>query len=1026
MSNQGHCSVVHENLLSESSVEIVTLDSIENDALITWELDSDRSVFVAQLSVKSCFSYLLQEDIKTFDDVILFIHPEDKELVKQRLIDAVNNHSEYPIILRLLDNQQQYCRLTGVVEGISTQKTRMHVHGRMFEAKLLDYDQAKRSMLDDLLLRLATINWNGSIEFTQFSGQIFDETIKALNLSHLNILFLSDEFNCISPLLPNSSVDFVTDLSASGKALTDDEIKQLKNKVPVLRSTSNSINSTKQHYSSCLLMPISKDGQLIGTVNFCAEGDARHFSLDEHKFCKSIAKLVQRNLKLMQAELLQQQYVQLEQTLNEINNALSCETGAAYFRHFVELIAAKLNCGWVCVGVRHEANVVRSLALFDDGVVSSGDLIDFSASPILDKSFKDVIVEENTWKKHLNPQLKARKIDSFVAIPLISAKGKLQGGLAMCFDHSRTTPHLEKAILSLFSGRLSAEIERQTKEQELRLLAVAFETNEGIIITDPNFDILKVNAAFTTITQFRSEDVIGENINDLTHSDWHTEALGKPLSERISGLDRWSGEDWFCRKNGERYPQRETITAVKDESGAISHYVICFEDISERKSAEEKIKHLAFYDALTGLANRRLLNQKIIEQYNLATKSNLVGALLFIDLDYFKAINDSLGHAVGDFVLERVADRMKEMQRPGDFLARLGGDEFVLLLPELSENPLHAELHTNLIAQQYISALSLPYNYNGQSLHIGASIGVTLYPGKDQQAEDLLKQADTAMYQAKTQGRKSVAFFNSKMQRKADKRLHIHNCLQSAIENKELFLHYQPQHMVQTGEIIGVEALVRWHLGGTQLISPAEFIPVAEETDLIIDIGSWVLKAACEQFIDWQTRGIFVPQISVNVSTKQFHDHNFVDMVMGILDDTGMDPMQLNLEITESVVIEHADDAIRKMTDLKNIGISFAVDDFGTGYSSLGYLKRLPASELKIDRSFIQDIPHNVSDMAIVEAVLAMAKHMGFNVTAEGVESRQQLEFLQRQQCSFYQGFYASKPLASQYFELYVKRMQSC
>jgi diguanylate cyclase (GGDEF)-like protein/PAS domain S-box-containing protein len=1023
MSNKGHCSVAQENLLLDSSAKIVIQNSIENDALITWSLDTGASVFSAQLSAQSIFSYLVREGINTLNDFFSFIHPDDQIVVKQKLGGVINRRTEESIMFRLLDDQGQYSWLTGVTESVSTQCAEKRISGRMFDAQLRDYNLAKRSMLDDLLLRLATINWNGSCEFTRFTNQVFNETIKALNLSDLKICFLSDEFSYVSPLLPDSCIDVVTQLCECGKALTEAEINQLNNNIPVMWDTSC---GSERHFIRCLLLPLFKDDSLIGILSFFTEEDASHFSLDEHQFCESITTLLQRNLKLMQAELLQQQYFQLEETLSEINNALSSETGAAYFRQFVELIAAKLNCGWVCIGVRHESNVVRALALFDNGVVSSGDLIDYSASPITDKYFKDAIVEDNTWEKYLNPQLKARKIDSFVAIPLRSAKGKLQGGLAMCFDHSRTNPHLEKAILTLFSGRLSAEIERQAKEQELRLLAIAFETNEGIIITDPNFDILKVNAAFTTITQFQSKDVIGKNINDLTHSDWHTEALGKPLSERISGLDRWSGEDWFCRKNGERYPQRETITAVKDESSAISHYVICFEDISERKSAEEKIKHLAFYDALTGLANRRLLNQKIVEQYNLATKSNLVGALLFIDLDYFKAINDSLGHAVGDFVLEQVAGRMKEMQRPGDFLARLGGDEFVLLLPELSENPLHAELHTNLIAQQYISALSLPYNYNGQSLHIGASIGVTLYPGKDQQAEDLLKQADTAMYQAKTQGRKSVAFFNSKMQRKADKRLHIHNCLQSAIENKELFLHYQPQHMVQTGEIIGVEALVRWHLGGTQLISPAEFIPVAEETDLIIDIGSWVLKAACEQFIDWQTRGIFVPQISVNVSTKQFHDHNFVDMVMGILDDTGMDPMQLNLEITESVVIEHADDAIRKMTDLKNIGISFAVDDFGTGYSSLGYLKRLPASELKIDRSFIQDIPHNVSDMAIVEAVLAMAKHMGFNVTAEGVESRQQLEFLQRQQCSFYQGFYASKPLASQYFELYVKRMQSC
>lgn len=440
--------------------------------------------------------------------------------------------------------------------------------------------------------------------------------------------------------------------------------------------------------------------------------------------------------------------------------------------------------------------------------------------------------------------------------------------------------------------------------------------------------------------------------------------------------------------------------------------------------SQQEFHRLAFFDALTGLANRRLLNQTIVTQYQLAQDKQVIGALLFIDLDFFKAINDSLGHAVGDGILVEVAERLKEIPCSEDFIARLGGDEFVILLPDVSENPMHAEQHANRLAEQLIERISEPYLYKGQALHIGASIGVTLFPSKDQQADDLLKQADTAMYQAKSNGRKKVAFFDIKMQRKADKRLHLYNCLKSAIAKNELFLHYQPQHIVQSGEVIGVEALVRWHLGAKQLISPAEFIPIAEETDLIIDIGIWVLQAACRQFVEWQAQGVDIPQLSVNVSTRQFHDQNFVDSVLMVLDETGMDPMQLNLEITESVVIEHAEDAIRKMTELKHLGVSFAVDDFGAGYSSLSYLKRLPANELKIDRAFIQDIPRNGSDMAIVEAVLAMAKHMGFNVTAEGVESRQQLAFLQRQQCSFYQGFYASKPLSAEHLALYVKRQK--
>ncbi len=369
-----------------------------------------------------------------------------------------------------------------------------------------------------------------------------------------------------------------------------------------------------------------------------------------------------------------------------------------------------------------------------------------------------------------------------------------------------------------------------------------------------------------------------------------------------------------------------------------------------------------------------------------------------------------------------MASRLKRLVRQGDCLARLGGDEFVLLLPALSISPPQAEMQADLIAERLIGEIAAPYDFRGQVLHIGASVGITLFPGREQEAGDLLKQADTAMYQAKSAGRKTRRFFDASMQLQADRRLHIHNELRSALDNGELTLHYQPQHMVAEGEIIGVEALIRWQPPGRALVSPAEFIPIAEETDLIVDIGNWVLHEACTQYVSWEENGIHVPQLSVNVSAKQFHAPDFVDRIHDVLAATGMDPACLNLEITESVVLGHAEDTISKMAELKTLGISFAIDDFGAGYSSLSYLKRLPADELKIDRSFIQDIPKDGDNMAIVEAVIAMARHMGFNVTAEGVDSRQQLEFLQAQGCHFFQGYLASKPLPVPYLERYVSR----
>ncbi|MFM5817650.1 putative bifunctional diguanylate cyclase/phosphodiesterase [Aeromonas sanarellii] len=604
----------------------------------------------------------------------------------------------------------------------------------------------------------------------------------------------------------------------------------------------------------------------------------------------------------------------------------------------------------------------------------------------------------------------------YYAQPLLDRGGQLLGHLALLFPSQTQTADLG-SVLTIFSVRMVAELERLQSDALMRLSAVAFETHEGIIITDPEFKILRVNYAFSQITGFDSQGVIGLYLgNDL----WS--GLGG-LGYELNALDRWQGETLRLHADGRAYPQWEIVTPVQDDKGGISHYVIFFEDISERKAAERRIQDLAYYDELTGLPNRRQLHETLAQAFAEASREHLIGALLFIDLDHFKTINDSLGHATGDWLLKEVASRLKRLVRQGDCLARLGGDEFVLLLPALSISPPQAEMQADLIAERLIGEIAAPYSHGGQVLHIGASVGITLFPGREQEAGDLLKQADTAMYQAKSAGRKTRRFFDASMQWQADRRLLIHNELRSALDNQELTLHYQPQHMVEGGDLIGVEALIRWQPPGRALVSPAEFIPIAEETDLIVDIGNWVLHEACTQYVSWEENGIHVPQLSVNVSAKQFHAPDFVDRIHDVLASTGMDPACLNLEITESVVLGHAEDTISKMTELKTLGISFAIDDFGAGYSSLSYLKRLPADELKIDRSFIQDIPKDGDNMAIVEAVIAMARHMGFNVTAEGVESRQQLEFLQAQGCHFFQGYLASKPLPVPYLERYVSRL---
>ncbi|WP_429021526.1 putative bifunctional diguanylate cyclase/phosphodiesterase [Aeromonas allosaccharophila] len=697
--------------------------------------------------------------------------------------------------------------------------------------------------------------------------------------------------------------------------------------------------------------------------------------------------------------------------LTQLAQALSARTGLDFFNTLVSQLAHILKVDAVWMGELCGADRVRVLAA--DGLAQKD--YPLAGSPCQELYKQGAICfEVIDASQEYQPWLAAGQ--TYYGQPLFDARGQLLGHLALLYSAPADTSNLT-SVLNTFSVRMVAELERLQSDAQMRLSAVAFETHEGIIITDPGFKILRVNNAFSQITGFDSQSVLGLHLEEDL---WPN--LGG-LGYELNTLSRWQGETQRRHVDGHTYPQWEIVTPVQDEKGVISHFVICFEDISERKAAERRIQDLAYYDELTGLPNRRQLHETLVQTFNESVRDGLIGALLFIDLDHFKTINDSLGHATGDWLLKEVAARLKRLVRQGDCLARLGGDEFVLLLPSLSASPPQAEMQADIIAERLITEIAAPYTYVGQVLHIGASVGITLFPDREQGVDDLLKQADTAMYQAKSAGRKTRRFFDASMQQQADRRLLIHNELRNALSQQELTLYYQPQHMVDGGDIIGVEALIRWQPAGRALVSPAEFIPIAEETDLIVDIGNWVLHEACAQYVLWEENGIHIPQISVNVSAKQFHATDFVERIHDVLAQTGMDPACLNLEITESVVLGHAEDTISKMTELKELGISFAIDDFGAGYSSLSYLKRLPADELKIDRSFIQDIPKDGDNMAIVEAVIAMARHMGFNVTAEGVESRQQLEFLKAQGCSFYQGYLASKPLPVPYLEKYVQRL---
>jgi diguanylate cyclase (GGDEF)-like protein/PAS domain S-box-containing protein len=577
-------------------------------------------------------------------------------------------------------------------------------------------------------------------------------------------------------------------------------------------------------------------------------------------------------------------------------------------------------------------------------------------------------------------------------------------------------------VLSSFRTSGRDVTERKQAEAELRIAAVAFESMEGMMVCDASRVIQRVNRAFTEITGYAAEEVVGQTPR-LLQSGRHGADFYRTMWEIVSQTGGWQGEVWNRRKNGEIYPQWLSISAVKDAVGTVTQYIASHHDISESKVAEEKINALAFFDQLTGLPNRTLLLDRLKQNMAANVRIGSYGALLFIDLDNFKTLNDTLGHDMGDQLLKQVALRLTACVREGDTVARLGGDEFMVMLASLSSNDKDAAASSETIAEKMLAALNQIYQLDRVAYHSTPSIGVTLFNGQQVAIEELMKQADLAMYKAKAAGRNTVRFFDPDMESSVVARAALENDLRQAIEEKQFVLHYQAK-VVGDGRLTGAEALVRWLHPERGLVPPAEFIPTAEETGLILPLGQWVLHTACTQLALWAARPEMADlTLAVNVSAQQFRQPDFVDRVLTVLKSTGADPRRLQLELTESMLVANVEDIIEKMYALKSKGVRFALDDFGTGFSSLSYLKRLPLDHLKIDQSFVRDVLSDPNDAAIARTIIALAQSLGLGVIAEGVETAAQRDFLANAGCYAYQGYFFSRPLSLEGFEAYSKRV---
>lgn len=552
------------------------------------------------------------------------------------------------------------------------------------------------------------------------------------------------------------------------------------------------------------------------------------------------------------------------------------------------------------------------------------------------------------------------------------------------------------------------------REKELQKLSLAVEQSPAsVVIVDTEGHIEYVNPQFCSLTGYAAEEVIGKNPRILQSGET-SEEIYKDLWATITNGGQWRGVFRNRKKNGECFWESATISPIRAQDGSITHYIAVKEDITERRRAEQQIAYQAFYDELTDLPNRRLLVERIEVELSRSRRRGHYGAVLFLDLDNFKVINDSLGRRAGDVVLQHVAKQIESVLREEDTAARIGSDEFVILLSEIDDNPDAALLEAQATLQKIQRSLSIPCRIENREIHVTSSIGITLFPQETEEADDVLKQADIAMYGAKQFGRNTFRFYEPSMQAAATERLTMEHDLHIALQNNELCLYYQPQ-MDGDGRLIGAECLLRWPHPKHGMIPPMKFIPVAEDTGQILALGEMVLRHACQQLKLLQDKGKPI-RLAVNVSPIQFYKQDFVDQVKMILQQTGAEPSRLELELTEGTLITNVDETVEKIHQLRKLGIHFAIDDFGTGYSSLTYLKQLPINRLKIDQSFVRDITVDNSDATIVDTIIAMARHLGLDVIAEGVETKAELEFLQNKGCREYQGYYFSHPLPQDEF----------
>ncbi|WP_286785908.1 MULTISPECIES: phosphodiesterase DibA [Pseudomonas] len=572
------------------------------------------------------------------------------------------------------------------------------------------------------------------------------------------------------------------------------------------------------------------------------------------------------------------------------------------------------------------------------------------------------------------------------------------------------TSALLYALLNLYFSRMSLQhTARRANEASLRQAAAVFDsTLEGVLVTDTEQRIVHVNRAFQRITGYEEKEVMGK-VPSMFQSGRHDDAFYQVMWKSLNQRGEWSGEIWNRRKSGEIFPIWQNLRAIHDENGELSHYVAVFSDITAIKRSQNELDHLAHHDPLTSLPNRLLFIERVESALKRIFADKRGGAVMVVDLDHFKHINESLGHNIGDQLLKGVAERLRGLLEDGMTLARMGGDEFALIYEDCPHVEQAAALATRILEE-----IKAPFSLGGHELFTGASIGISLYPGDARTVQQLLRNADSALFKAKSSGREGYAFYTQELTAYAHQRVELAASLRHALEGGQLRVYYQPVLRLLDGHVVGVEALVRWQHPERGLISPGEFIPIAEESGLIGTIDAWVLEESCRQMRRWVEQGRELEFVAVNISSRVFNRGDLPDRIAETLEKTGLEPARLELEVTESAIMHDPDGALDQLVRLRVLGVRLSIDDFGTGYSSLLRLKRLPVHKLKIDQGFVAGLPDESEDMAITRAVIALAGSLGLKVLAEGIETPEQAAFLLEHRCDLGQGYWFGRPVPAE------------